>query len=67
MNRSTEPASKFALPSVCAQVPLPLALADHVGLGDFLFAVGESPQKMTASDHTLRITLASALAVSVGL
>ena len=50
-----------------AQIPLALGFAFHVGLGEFLCAVGKWPQKITALAHTLRITLATALAVAVDL
>ena len=65
MNRSAGPFSKLALPNICRRYHCPFALTHHVGLGELLAPSGKWPQKMTAFDQTLRITLAVALAVSV--
>ena len=67
MNRSTGPVSKLALPSIWRRYHRPLDSPTISVLVNSSAPSGKWPQKMTAFDHTLRITLASALAVSVDL
>ena len=65
MNRSTRPPSKLALPSIWRRYHWPLVSPIMSVLVNFSAPSGKCPQKMTALAHTLRITLAVALAVIV--
>ncbi len=63
MNRSAGPPSKLALPSIWRRYHWPLVSPIMSVLVNFSAPSGKWPQKMTALAHTLRITLAVALAV----
>ncbi|CFR82341.1 Uncharacterised protein [Mycobacterium tuberculosis] len=65
MNRSAGPALKFALPSICRRYHWPFGSPIMSVLVNFSAPSGKWPQKITALDHTLRITLATTLAVKV--
>ena len=67
MNRSAGPLSKLALPSICRRYHWPLVSPTMSVLVNFSAPSGKWPQKITAFAHTLRITLATALAFSVDL
>ena len=65
MNRSAGPASKLALPSIWRRYHWPLVSPTMSVLVNFSAPSGKWPQKITALDQTLRMTLATALAFSV--
>ena len=65
MNRSAGPPSKLALPSIWRRYHCPLLSPTMSVLVNFSAPSGKWPQKITALAHTLRITLAIALAFSV--
>ena len=65
MNRSAGPASKLALPSIWRRYHWPLLSPTMSVLVNLSAPSGKWPQKMTALAQTFRITLATALAVSV--
>src|SRR6476659_4392573 len=67
MNRSAGPPSKFALPSIWRRYHWPFVSPIMSVLVNFSAPSGKWPQKMTAFVHTLRITLASALAFNVDM
>ena len=67
MNRSAGPASKLALPSIWRRYHWPLVSPTMSVLVNFSAPSGKCPQKITALDQMLRITLAIALAVRVDL
>ncbi|PQM46755.1 hypothetical protein C1Y40_03064 [Mycobacterium talmoniae] len=67
MNRIAGPASMLALPNICRRYHCPLDSPIMSVLVNFSAPSGKWPQKMIALDHTLRITLAIALAVAVDL
>ena len=65
MKASVGPASKLALPSIWRRYHWPLVSPTMSDLVNFSAPSGKCPQKITALDHTFRMTLATALAVRV--
>ncbi|SKY04795.1 Uncharacterised protein [Mycobacteroides abscessus subsp. abscessus] len=59
------PALKFAEPSICLRYHWPGVSSSRVSAVNFSAPSGKCPQKITTYAHTLRITFAVTLAVSV--